>query len=45
MWSGVKMACGMFIVLPILIILVVVVFLALVGSVGGLFLRPAPESL
>jgi hypothetical protein len=34
-WSGVKIGCGMFIVLPILIILVVVVFLALVGSAGG----------
>jgi hypothetical protein len=31
----VKIGCGMFIVLPILIILVVVVFLALVGSAGG----------
>jgi uncharacterized membrane protein YvbJ len=34
-WTGVKLGCGMFIVLPILIIIGVTVLLALLAALGG----------
>ena len=34
-WSGVKIGCGMFIVLPILIILAFVIMVIVLGSLGS----------
>ena len=34
-WTGVKLGCGMFIVLPIIIFVVIIVLIIFVGMMGG----------
>lgn len=34
-WSGVKLGCGMFIVLPILLIIGIILLVAVLGALGG----------
>src|SRR5215208_1622275 len=34
-WTGVKLGCGMFIVLPIIIFVVIIVLIIFIGAIGG----------